>query len=186
LLDHLIGNLGLLVTVARGEKGERPQGDQFDGDPGAAYGERREELLVAIAAEGVFERDWQMPFGDLPGSMMARVAFLEHLTHGWDVAKATGQDTTIPADLVETGTSAATAADDMLRHARRLWTGPGCARRCVGAGQVHRLHGEEAVGNVRGRRHPGGARATDRVCRPPELTAQPGEAVGRRALTTRS
>jgi uncharacterized protein (TIGR03086 family) len=115
LLNHLLGNLGLLATAARGEKGELPEGDQFDDDPGAVYGELREELLVALAADGVFEREWQMPFGNLPGSLMANVAFMEHLTHGWDVATATGQDATIPSDLVEACMGAAIAVGDTLR-----------------------------------------------------------------------
>jgi uncharacterized protein (TIGR03086 family) len=115
LLNHLIGNLGLLATVAKGEKAERPQGDQFEADPAAAYSRRREELLSAIGVPGVFDRDWVMPFGTLAGTLMANIAFMEHLTHGWDVAKATAQDTTIPAELVVECTEAATAIGDMLR-----------------------------------------------------------------------
>jgi uncharacterized protein (TIGR03086 family) len=116
LLNHMIGNLGLLTVAARGENAERPDADQFGTDPGTAYGERREELLVALASAGVFDRDWQMPFGNLPGQLMANVAFMEHLTHGWDIAKATDQDTTIPADLVEACMAVAKATgDDLLR-----------------------------------------------------------------------
>jgi uncharacterized protein (TIGR03086 family) len=115
LLNHLIGNLGMLVIAARGEKSERPEGDQFETDPGAVYGERRQELLVAIAPAGVFDREWHLPFADMPGALMASIAFMEHLTHGWDVAQATGQDTTIPADLVEPCMHAAMAVGDTLR-----------------------------------------------------------------------
>jgi uncharacterized protein (TIGR03086 family) len=46
---------------------------------------------------------------------MANVAFVEHLTHGWDVAKASAQDTTLPVDLVDESMEAATAMGDMLR-----------------------------------------------------------------------
>jgi uncharacterized protein (TIGR03086 family) len=115
LLNHLIGNLGLLATVARGEAAERPQGDQFGSDPGAAYSEGRRALMSALSAPGVFDRDWVMPFGTLPGQTMAGVAFMEHLTHGWDVARATGQDDTIPPDLLEECMAVATAAGDLLR-----------------------------------------------------------------------
>jgi uncharacterized protein (TIGR03086 family) len=115
LLNHLIGNLGMLATVAKGETAERPQGDQFGSDPGAAYRERRRELMSALAVPGVFDRDWVLPFGTLPGRTMAGIAFMEHLTHGWDVAKATGQDDTIPADLVEECMGVVKGAGDMLR-----------------------------------------------------------------------
>jgi uncharacterized protein (TIGR03086 family) len=40
---------------------------------------------------------------------------MEHLTHGWDVAKATGQDTTMPDDLVAECMELATPMDEMLR-----------------------------------------------------------------------
>jgi uncharacterized protein (TIGR03086 family) len=115
LLNHMIGNLGLLTTAASGGKAERPQGDQFDADAGAAYAKGRNDLLAALGAPGVLARDWQMPFGSLAGSMMANVAFMEHLTHGWDVAKASAQDTTIPPDLVGECMESARAMGDMLR-----------------------------------------------------------------------
>ena len=57
LLNHMIGNLGLLATAARGDEAERPQGDQFKTDPGAAYAERRDALLWPIGAANVFDRD---------------------------------------------------------------------------------------------------------------------------------
>jgi uncharacterized protein (TIGR03086 family) len=115
LLNHMIGNLGILATAARGDKAERPQGDQFETDPGVAYAERRKELLSAMRPADVFDRDWEMPFGTLAGSLMAEVAFMEHLTHGWDVAKASALDTMIPADLVDECMEAARAMGDMLR-----------------------------------------------------------------------
>ena len=56
-----------------------------------------------------------MPFGTLPGQMMAGIAFMEHVTHAWDIAKATGQDATIPDDLVTEVTGVVTPMDQMLR-----------------------------------------------------------------------
>ena len=35
----------------------------------------------------------------MPHAQMLGIAFCDNLTHGWDLAKATGQDTTIPSDL---------------------------------------------------------------------------------------
>ena len=115
LLNHLIGNLGILATVAKGERAERSEGDQFGSDPGAVYRRRRTELLSALSAPGVLDRDWVMPFGTLPGQTMGGIAFIEHLTHGWDVAKATGQDATIPADLVDEAMRVVTPMGDFLR-----------------------------------------------------------------------
>ena len=115
LLNHMIGNMGMAASAARGEKAVLPEGDQFGPDPGAAYEERRQELLGAVRGAGAVERDWELPFGTLAGSMMATIVFMEHLTHGWDVAKATGQDTTMPGDLVAECMELAVPMNEMLR-----------------------------------------------------------------------
>jgi uncharacterized protein (TIGR03086 family) len=64
---------------------------------------------------GVLDRAWEMPFGTLPGQMMAGIAFMEHLTHAWDVAKATGQSTDLPVDLVAECMAVVTPIGPMLR-----------------------------------------------------------------------
>ena len=46
---------------------------------------------------------------------MAGIAFMEHLTHAWDVAQATSQDATLPADLVSQCLELVTPMDAMLR-----------------------------------------------------------------------
>ena len=115
LLNHVIGGLAMLTTAARGEKGAMPQGDQFGSDPGADYERRRAELMAALGADGVLDRNWEMPFATMPGAVMAKIAFMEHLTHAWDLAKATGQDTALPADLVAECMQVVTPMDAMLR-----------------------------------------------------------------------
>src|SRR5262249_20179830 len=98
-----------------GGKAETPQGDQFGTDPAAVYDERRGALMTAVRGEGALDRNWEMPFGSLPGAMMAQIAFMEHLTHAWDVAKATGQDTTLPPALVTECMEVVTPMEAMLR-----------------------------------------------------------------------
>jgi uncharacterized protein (TIGR03086 family) len=115
LLNHMIGGLGMLTTAASGEKAAIPQGDQFGTDPGSAYEQGRDALMAAIRGDGVLDRKWEMPFGSMPGAMMAGIAFMEHLTHAWDIAKATDQDTTLPADLVAECVDVVTPMDAMLR-----------------------------------------------------------------------
>jgi uncharacterized protein (TIGR03086 family) len=117
LLNHLLGGMGMLTTAAQGGKAEPPQGDLVgDGsDIGDRYDAARTKLLDAISDPAVFDATWKMPFGDLPGKMMAGIAFMEHVTHAWDVRKATGQDTELPADIVAETTSVVTPMDAMLR-----------------------------------------------------------------------
>ena len=115
LLNHMTGGLAMLTTAAQGNKAVMPEGDQFGSDPAGTYETRRSALLTAIRGEGALDRDWEMPFGTLPGAMMAQIAFMEHLTHAWDLAKATGQDATLPADLVTECVDVVTPMDAMLR-----------------------------------------------------------------------
>ena len=115
LLNHMIGGLGILTTAAAGGKAEIPKGDQFGSDPAGTYDERRGRLLDALQVQGVLDGNWEMPFGSMPGSMMAGIAFMEHLTHGWDIAQATNQDATLPADLVSQCLEVVTPMDSMLR-----------------------------------------------------------------------
>jgi uncharacterized protein (TIGR03086 family) len=115
LLNHVIGGLEMLRDAASGGSPQPPQGDQFADDPGGTYDERRAKLLEVLRAPGVLDKPWQMPFGALPGQMMASIAFVEHITHGWDLAKATGQDRTIPADLLAEATSVVEPTDAMWR-----------------------------------------------------------------------
>jgi uncharacterized protein (TIGR03086 family) len=117
LLNHLIGGLDMLKTAADGGKAAPPGEDVVgDGtDLGERYASRRTALLESIRGEGVLDRTWEMPFGSMPGSMMAGIAFMEHLTHAWDVAKATGQDTSLPDDVVNECLELVTPMDAMIR-----------------------------------------------------------------------
>lgn len=117
LLNHVIGGLDMLKTAADGGKAEAPGQDLIgDGaDVGDQYATRRAALLDSIRAEGALDRPWEMPFGSMPGSMMAGIAFMEHLTHAWDVAKATGQDASLPDDVVNECLELVKPMDAMLR-----------------------------------------------------------------------
>jgi uncharacterized protein (TIGR03086 family) len=117
LLNHLLGGLDMLTTAASGGKAETPKEDLVgDGsDIGDRYDTRRQKLLDVVKQEGVLDKTWEMPFGQMPGKMMAGIAFMEHLTHAWDVRKATGQDSELPADLVAECTAVVTPMDQMLR-----------------------------------------------------------------------
>ena len=56
--------------------------------------------VKAFAADGAMERIMQLPFGDLPGSgLRATSRAVDTFTHGWDLAKATGQSTDLDPEL---------------------------------------------------------------------------------------
>jgi uncharacterized protein (TIGR03086 family) len=93
LLNHMVDTQQYFVRSARGEKVSPPSSEPPDGligdDPAAAYERGREETIRTFSEDGVIERT-----GPSLGINLS-----DTLLHGWDVAKATGQDTTMPDGL---------------------------------------------------------------------------------------
>ena len=71
-------------------RGDTPP-DKLAKDPVQQYDRARKATLETYRAEGVLEKT-----GPALG-----IAFVDQLVHGWDIAKATGQDTTMPDDLAQ-------------------------------------------------------------------------------------
>ena len=94
LLAHMLDTQRYFVGAARGEDVPRPRATPpplSTEDPAPDLAEVRAQLLAAFGQEGVVERT-----GPLLG-----IAFTEQLLHGWDLARATDQDATMPAGLAE-------------------------------------------------------------------------------------
>jgi uncharacterized protein (TIGR03086 family) len=105
LLNHVIGTLALGEALQRdtmpavgAAPGGLPDTDLVGDDPLKAYRANAEALLRATSDEAL-TRTHQTPFGEMPGSMLAGMVTLDVLVHGWDLAKATGQDTTLDDEL---------------------------------------------------------------------------------------
>lgn len=81
----------------------------------AAYEESIRVTLGAFAAEGAAERMVTVPFGEFPGAALARFAATDQFTHGWDLARAIGQDTDLAPGLATALLASAEAAitDDL-------------------------------------------------------------------------
>ena len=94
LINHLLGGNQYFQRAARGEQAAPPQGppaDLMGDDPVADYKKERDETLAAYGEPGVLEK---------MGTSLG-IVFVEQLVHGWDLAKATGQETKMPEDLAE-------------------------------------------------------------------------------------
>jgi uncharacterized protein (TIGR03086 family) len=105
LVNHIVtGNfwaaeLGDGKTID--EVGDRLDGDVLGDDPTAVYVVSQEDAAAVFRAPGAMERPCAVSYGPVPGEIYCGHRLLDVLIHGWDVAKATGQDTTLPADLVD-------------------------------------------------------------------------------------
>jgi uncharacterized protein (TIGR03086 family) len=105
LANHVVsGNFWASPLVA-GETieqvGDRLDGDLLADDPLAAYDASAEEAAGAFRAPGAMDRMVAVSYGPVPGSVYCGHRFIDVLIHGWDLAMSTGQDATLPDDLVE-------------------------------------------------------------------------------------
>lgn len=57
--------------------------------------------MLATLKELDFERIVETPFGEMPGGQLIMVPITDMIVHTWDLAKATGQNSTLAAGLAE-------------------------------------------------------------------------------------
>jgi uncharacterized protein (TIGR03086 family) len=83
------------------EVGDRLDGDVLGDDPTATYDASADVAAAAFQGPGAMEAPVAVSYGPVPGSVYCGHRFVDVLIHGWDVAVSTGQDATLPSDLVE-------------------------------------------------------------------------------------
>lgn len=92
LLNHMLDTQRFFIGVARGEDASPPSPlppNLLGNDPVTSFERGRAELIGAFGQRGVIDRT-----GPALG-----IAFADQLLHGWDLAKATGQNATMPEGL---------------------------------------------------------------------------------------
>jgi uncharacterized protein (TIGR03086 family) len=101
VVNHIVGGTGYFAELA--EKGAvTDRGDDTDctaTDFTATFRREAKRLVAAFRAPGAMTKPMQLPFGELPGSVCVWIAAGDIFTHGWDLAKATGQPTDLEPDV---------------------------------------------------------------------------------------
>ena len=119
LLNHIVSGNWWAAELAAGksieEVGDRLDGDVLGDDPHAAYDASATAAAAAFRAPGALDAPCAVSYGPVPGSVYAGHRFIDVLIHGWDVAQATGQDTTIDPDLVGAAFAVIKPQIDMVR-----------------------------------------------------------------------
>jgi uncharacterized protein (TIGR03086 family) len=104
LLNHLTAAITAVSGAAKG--GELDMSifgqDLVGDDPSGAFDKAASAAKAAVTPD-VLGQIVNMPFGAVPGAVAVSVATLEALQHGWDVAKATGQNAGMDPALSEAG-----------------------------------------------------------------------------------
>ena len=101
LVGHIVGTPIAMASMVR--HGKWPEGleaeDYSAGDFLAVYDDAGRNEVAAFSEPGVMERAMPMPFGDIPGALLLRIAAGDTFAHGWDLAKAIGQSSDLNPDL---------------------------------------------------------------------------------------
>jgi uncharacterized protein (TIGR03086 family) len=104
LVNHIVSGNCWVTPLMSGQTidqvGDALDGDVLGDDPLAAYDRSAKEAAATFSAPGAMESPANVSYGPVPGEIYAGHRFLDVLIHGWDVAKATGQDPTLDPELV--------------------------------------------------------------------------------------
>ncbi|MEY2450326.1 MAG: hypothetical protein QOH79_3802 [Acidimicrobiaceae bacterium] len=100
LLNHLISGNFWVAPLVEG-KTIAEVGDTLDRDFSIEeYDRSAEEANAAFSGPGAMQKPVAVSYGPVPAEVYAGHRFIDVLIHGWDLAKATGQDTTLDPELV--------------------------------------------------------------------------------------
>lgn len=93
LMNHIVGGTVMFAHALDGEDmtGRTVTGDIVGDDPASVFEGARKTAIDAWNAEGALERTTKIIVGEMPATIALRVALMEAVVHGWDLAKATDQ-----------------------------------------------------------------------------------------------
>ncbi len=104
LVNHVVAGNLWAVELAAGKTiddvGDSLDGDQLGDDPTGAYRRSASAAAEAFEATGALDAPCAVSYGPVPGSVYVGHRIIDVVVHGWDLAVATGQDTTIDPELV--------------------------------------------------------------------------------------
>jgi uncharacterized protein (TIGR03086 family) len=118
LVNHIVSGNYWAAELADGKSiddvGSGLDGDLLGADATAAYDASAAAADAAFRAPGAMEAPCAVSYGPVPGEVYCGHRFLDVLVHGWDVARSTGQDTTLDPGLVEACFEVLEPQQDML------------------------------------------------------------------------
>jgi len=93
LVNHIVGGQYFFAAMVEGNPPTRAAENFADGDLVAAFDKSSAACVAAFQGDGVMTKTLTLPFGQMPGAAFVGLAATDTFTHGWDLAKATGQNT---------------------------------------------------------------------------------------------
>jgi uncharacterized protein (TIGR03086 family) len=100
VINHVIGGTFWFAgSMNDGKAPAIPDSDFTGGDMGATYDDGIKQAVAAFGAPGAMEKMVELPFGSFPGAFFIQLATTDAFTHGWDIAKATGQSSDLDPEV---------------------------------------------------------------------------------------
>ena len=91
LVQHILGWMQVFDAAANGGEFEGdPAGYAVGDDPAGEFRRFADSMLGGWRSGGT-DRTVRMTMGELPAPMVLNMTLMEYMTHGWDLATATGQ-----------------------------------------------------------------------------------------------
>lgn len=91
LIEHMVSGGHMMAGGLEGQAPPEEMPDFLADGPANGWTNMYAHLSDAATPERLGSLH-QMPFGEVPGEAALSVIVADHLTHGWDLAQATGQD----------------------------------------------------------------------------------------------
>ena len=110
LVDHITTGNRMIAALAAREGTQDPEQMQEvrarlspapGDDPVVAERESVERLRQSVGRPGFLEGTYPTFMGEQPGGFLVQMRITENLIHGWDLARATGQQAGFPDRVVE-------------------------------------------------------------------------------------
>jgi uncharacterized protein (TIGR03086 family) len=105
LLNHIVTGNHWAAELCGGKSiadvGDWLDDDILGDDPRAAYMSSAEVAAAAFNAPGAMDAPCAVSYGPVPGSVYCGHRILDVAIHGWDLAKASGQDATLDPALID-------------------------------------------------------------------------------------
>ena len=119
LLNHIVSENMWVAPLVAGQSveeiGDRFEGDVLGEDPLASYEASAADAARAFNSPGAMGASCAVSYGPVPGEVFAGHRLIDVVVHGWDLAKATGQDTSLEGALIEACLSIAEPQAQLLR-----------------------------------------------------------------------
>jgi uncharacterized protein (TIGR03086 family) len=101
LIDHTIGTQHMVTDALQDKPFNMTGVEVAHGEQGEAFDRAAADAVAELHRDGAIDKTVTLPFGTFSGEKLMGLAVLDTFQHAWDLAKATGQDTDLNAELAE-------------------------------------------------------------------------------------